>query len=130
MYSVNVLVIPIAGLTSTTNSSAYILGRDKESDKLFRARILSSQQQAGTATVPAIEDAISGVDGVTTVRIIENRSFIVDGDGEAFAGGFAYFVEKGSFFSVIAEFFGEAFAEGVAGFLLVCDVDELDHVDF
>jgi len=81
LNSVSSLVIAISGITSTTNSLAYVLGRDKESDIVFRARILTSQQQAGTATVPAIEDAVSGVDGVTTVRTIENRTFAVDGDG-------------------------------------------------
>jgi len=79
--SVTTIVTAITGVDSTTNVTAYVVGRDTESDEDFRERILVSQQTAGAGTVPAIFDAVANVAGVSSVQIIENRTFAVDGDG-------------------------------------------------
>jgi len=79
--SVTGIVTGASGLTSSTNPAAYIAGRLRESDELYRARILISQQTGGKATVEAITDDVSVVAGVTTVVVTENDQITVDGDG-------------------------------------------------
>jgi uncharacterized phage protein gp47/JayE len=79
--SVVTLISTIAGLDSTTNTSAYVVGRDTETDEEFRIRIITSQQISGRSTVPAIEDAVANVIGVSSTKVFENRTLITDGDG-------------------------------------------------
>jgi len=76
--SVDNIVVPISGVDTTYNLTAYALGSEVESDEDLRDRILVSQQTSGAATVPAIEDAIANLDSVESVSIEENRSFITD----------------------------------------------------
>lgn len=75
------LVSAVTGIDSTTNTVAYVVGRETETDEDFRARILVSQQISGTATVPAIEDAVANVAGVSSSKVFENRTLVTDGDG-------------------------------------------------
>jgi uncharacterized phage protein gp47/JayE len=79
--SVNTIVTSIAGLASTTNPSAYIIGRLRETDEEYRARILVSQQSSGKGTVEAIQDDVSNVAGVTTANVMENDQSVTDLDG-------------------------------------------------
>jgi uncharacterized phage protein gp47/JayE len=79
--SVNSIVSSTPGLASTTNPTAYVIGRLREEDEAYRARILSSQQSSGKGTVEAIRDDVSLVVGATTVIVIENDQITVDGDG-------------------------------------------------
>ncbi len=79
--SVTTIIVGAGGLDSTTNSSSYVRGRLEETDEELRARLLDSQQIAGSATVPSIEDSLRNVTGVTSARVFENRSFVTDGDG-------------------------------------------------
>lgn len=65
----------------TTNPTAYILGRDKESDQDYRTRLLTTRNLSGKATVEAIQDNTSVVAGVTTSKVIENILNVADGDG-------------------------------------------------
>ena len=74
--SVNTIVTPISGVTSTTNVVAYDTGRDRETDEELRTRILVSQQIGGVATVEAIRDSLSNVSGVTTATVTENETTI------------------------------------------------------
>ncbi len=79
--TVTVIVTAVSGWDSTTNPDAYIKGRDQETDEELRVRFLQSQQIAGSATVPAIEDSVRNLSGVLSTSVFENRSFVVDGDG-------------------------------------------------
>ncbi len=72
--AVTTIVTPVSGLTSTTNTLTYSVGRDRETDVELRARQLVSQQISGVATIEAIKDSIGDVSGVTTVTVTENES--------------------------------------------------------
>ena len=65
----------------TTNPIAYTQGRSKESDEDYRIRIISSQSASGKATVEAIQDDTSLVDGVTTAKVVENDTSVTDAAG-------------------------------------------------
>lgn len=65
----------------TTNPTAYTLGRVKESDEEYRERLLTTRSTAGKATVEAIQDDTSVVDGVTVSNVIENVLTITDPSG-------------------------------------------------
>lgn len=80
--SVTGIVTAVSGLTSTTNPDSYTIGRDRETDEELRARLLTSQQISGVATVEAIQDSLRNVLGVTTATVVENSS-ILFADGEA-----------------------------------------------
>ena len=69
---VNSLVIPVAD--STVNLQPYITGRAEETDEELRARILTSQQIGGKATLEAITDNLLAIDEVTRVLITENTT--------------------------------------------------------
>lgn len=79
--TVTTLLSTVANVTATSNPFDYVLGGPVETDKDYRSRILISQSAGGSATVPAIEDAVLSVTGVIGVTIVENRTFAVDGDG-------------------------------------------------
>jgi uncharacterized phage protein gp47/JayE len=79
--TVTVIVNALSGFNSTTNTDTYNVGRDRETDEELRARTKISQQASGGATVPALEDALNNTTGVTSARIIENRTLVTDGDG-------------------------------------------------
>jgi hypothetical protein len=84
----------VFGIDSTTNRLEYTLGTEVETDEAFRERLLVSQQISGAATVPAIEDSVSNLAGVTSVKIVENRTLDVDGAGRP-GKSFETFVEGG-----------------------------------
>jgi uncharacterized phage protein gp47/JayE len=65
----------------TTNPDDYSVGRDREEDEPYRLRILTTSGSSGKATVPAIQDDVSLVVGVTTALVIENDLNTVDVDG-------------------------------------------------
>ena len=89
---VNSLVIPV--VDSTVNLAPYTTGRAQEGDEEFRARLLTSQQIGGKATVEAITDTLLAIDEVTTARVIENNtSSTVDSIP---AHSFESFVEGGT----------------------------------
>lgn len=80
--SVTKVVSSIAGLTSTTNLSQLILGRDIETDAELRIRVQESTGSDCTGTIPSIEGAITGnVAGVTSALVTENTTAVTDGDG-------------------------------------------------
>lgn len=65
---------------SVTNPNTLTLGRDEESDEDLRQRMSEREQSTGTATKPAIESALSEVQGVTSVLLIENQDIVPDVD--------------------------------------------------
>lgn len=76
--TVNILVLSVFGVDSTTNRLEYTLGTEVETDEELRQRLLVSQQVSGAATVPAIEDSVSNLAGVDSVSIVENRTLLED----------------------------------------------------
>lgn len=80
--SVTTTITAVSGLTSTTNTTAYVVGRNRETDEELRARLLVSQQVSGVATVEAIQDSIANLSGVTTATVIENEKILFS-DGSA-----------------------------------------------
>jgi len=75
---------PISGWDSVENPDDGEVGREIESDPELRQRWQESLQVWGSGTVPAIRARLlQSVDGVTSVKIIENRSSEVDADGRA-----------------------------------------------
>lgn len=65
----------------TTNPTAYVSGRAKESDIDYRQRLLTTRSTSGKATVEAIQDDTSVVTGVITAKVIENVLNVPDGEG-------------------------------------------------
>jgi len=80
-------VVPVGAMTTTDagrelfNLVAGATGNDVESDVSLRARHATSVRSTGSATVEAIKARLlANVDGVTSVRIYENRTSLpVDG---------------------------------------------------
>lgn len=80
--SITSIETPIAGMNSVDNYLAGTAGRDTETDDELRLRRRRSLKVVGAASVPAIEARISQeVDGVLSVRVIENPSDDTDSDG-------------------------------------------------
>ena len=79
---------------TTTNSTAYITGRDKESDEVYRTRMLTTQGTGGKATVEAIQDDVTVTEGVTVAKVTENDTSVVDGEGRP-ANSFETVVQGG-----------------------------------
>lgn len=74
---------PVVGLTSTKNETAFLVGRDQETDAELRTRTEAGALSTSTGTVPTIEAALlTNVANVTLARVIENTSTSpVDADG-------------------------------------------------
>lgn len=75
------IVTPVAGLTTTKNAMAAIVGRDVETDAELRLRRMQELQKAGAGTVEAIRAKLLDVDGVTQAIVFENDSMMTDSDG-------------------------------------------------
>jgi len=80
---------------TTTNPLAYTTGRDRESDELYRARMLTSQGTGGKATVEAIQDDVTVTLGVTVAKVVENDTTATDGEGRP-AHSFETIVQGGT----------------------------------
>ncbi len=72
--SVTNIVVGIVGVQSTTNTEAYSLGRELETDEDYRTRIAVSQQSGGSATIESIRDGLRNVAGTTSVKVTENNT--------------------------------------------------------
>lgn len=73
---------PIDGWDSIYNLAAGATGRDIETDTELRARHASGVRTSGSATVEAIKSRmLADVDGVTSIKIYENRTNITSTDG-------------------------------------------------
>ncbi|MCS7220704.1 MAG: baseplate J/gp47 family protein [Anaerolineae bacterium] len=69
---ITVMVRPIAGIASVTNSEGTAQGRAAETDEELRARAKQAVGQAGRATPAAIRNALLGVPGVRSVELRED----------------------------------------------------------
>lgn len=79
--SITVIVNPDANVTSITNPAATEGGREKETDKEFRERFVSSVAGGGAATLPSLYSALLRTPGVRAATVIENFTNSVDADG-------------------------------------------------
>jgi len=70
-----------ANVLSVTNYDTFSVGRLKETDDELRFRQKLSPQTSRRSTTGAIFTALNNLEGVSLVRIFENRSQITDGDG-------------------------------------------------
>jgi uncharacterized phage protein gp47/JayE len=77
--TVTSIVTAVSGWTSTTNPNSYTQGRAEETDEELRARIKTSQQISGVATVEAIRDVLANLAGVTSASVIENDTALFSG---------------------------------------------------
>lgn len=80
--AVSTIETPVSGWDSVNNEDDGTTGRPIETDPELRLRRAASLQVTGSATVNAIRSRLlEQVQGVTTARIIENRTDTVDADG-------------------------------------------------
>lgn len=80
--AVNTIETPVSGWDTVNNEDDGTTGRPIETDPELRIRRAASLQVTGSATVNAIRSRLlEQVLGVTTARIIENRTDVVDADG-------------------------------------------------
>ena len=79
--SITTVVINSLNVDSVTNPFDFTVGRFEESDPELRARLELSGEQAGVATIPAMQAALTGVDGVSGVLIVDNKTDFTDSNG-------------------------------------------------
>jgi uncharacterized phage protein gp47/JayE len=79
--TLTVIVNPVAGLTSVTNSLDAAPGADLEADSVYRRRQESELRAAGKAALAAIRESLLQLDDVDSVTVFENTSDSTDGDG-------------------------------------------------
>ena len=65
---------PVAGLTSVSNTVAAVVGTNQESDEEARGRREASLSATGRSTVDSIYARLADLDGVTSVKVIENAT--------------------------------------------------------
>jgi uncharacterized phage protein gp47/JayE len=71
---VSIPVTTLDGLTSVTNSAAAIPGRLRDTDPQFRARHTAAVATSGEDDVASIYEAVSSVDGVSSVYVDEDTN--------------------------------------------------------
>lgn len=78
--SLNIINTPVFGWLSVINEEAADTGRDLESDQQLKARIYTTFDATGTATVPAVKARLRNVQGVRSVSVNENNTNVQQGD--------------------------------------------------
>jgi len=79
--TLTVIVTPVSGLTSVTNSADATLGSAEETDAELRARRNTQLQQSKKGTLEAIRTALLDISNVDAVAGYENTGSTVDGAG-------------------------------------------------
>lgn len=59
-------------VSSVTNPQPFVIGSDTEDDVSLRARLIDSYNRVGGSSPDTITDALLGVQGVTSVKVVEN----------------------------------------------------------
>lgn len=77
----SIIASPVSGVSSVNNDSAASLGRDTESDTLFRVRRNLSVSAPGNNQVDTTFGRIANIEAVKHVRIYENRTSVTDSNG-------------------------------------------------
>lgn len=67
--TVTIMLQPIIGISGCTNDAPFAGGTDQESDEDLRKRALYTIWVPGKATVPLMQEHITGVEGVREVRV-------------------------------------------------------------
>jgi uncharacterized phage protein gp47/JayE len=75
------MVSQISGVDSVTNANDATLGRDEESDGDLRLRRFRSVALASSALTDSIRAAVADIDGVTNIRVYENKTNATNADG-------------------------------------------------
>lgn len=89
------LVSSNVNVISVTNPSDFIKGRAVESDFELRIRMSNREQSTGTATLPAIEAALSEVTGVSGVLVVENNNLTYNNTSKILPKTYEVFVSGG-----------------------------------
>lgn len=76
--SLTVIETPISGVSSVTNATDAIVGRNTETDAEFRTRRMTRQQLSGTATLEGIRNALLEVEDVIQAAVYENTGSTYD----------------------------------------------------
>ena len=79
--SVTVIHTPVAGWVSINNLTSGLTGRDLETDPELRFRRVKSINFSGSGTIEAIKARVSNINGVTSVKILENAKEVADENG-------------------------------------------------
>lgn len=79
--TLSVIKTPVFGVGSTNNPDDAVVGRDRESDAELRGRMLRTSSNSN-GTLSGIFTALSEVDGVTFVNVIENNTNVVFANGQ------------------------------------------------
>ena len=72
--TVTKIVTVVAGWDTVTNPAAGIVGRDRESDAELRERMRSSVSINARGSLASIKSALSAIDGVLDVEVLENAT--------------------------------------------------------
>lgn len=75
------IVTPVLGWRSATNPTPATVGRNRETDEELRDRFRDSKFQRSVNTLDAIYSALSSVPGVVELKLYENDTSEVDGNG-------------------------------------------------
>ncbi len=68
----------VLGIVSLTNALPSVLGMDEESDSDFRIRRNLSTENPAFSTIGELQSGLSNLNGVTDVKIYENKTDILD----------------------------------------------------
>ncbi len=79
--TLTVIVTPVAGWNSITNTDDADEGRDRADDAELRLQRRVELAGAGSGTTAAIRAQVAKVDDVLEVQVFENTSMVPDGDG-------------------------------------------------
>ena len=79
--AINTIDNPVSGVVSVTNLQSGAIGRLKETDQQLRIRRLQSLAILSTSLVDSLYAKIGEVNGVTAVRVYENKEQTTDADG-------------------------------------------------
>ena len=83
VYSLNSINTPLSGWDFARNMANGIVGRDVESDTAARRRSADELITAAGGTLEAVINKLNDVEGVSYASGKENRTAVVDGDGQA-----------------------------------------------
>ncbi|AUR91509.1 baseplate protein J-like protein [Vibrio phage 1.161.O._10N.261.48.C5] len=79
--SITEIVINSLDIVSVSNPKDFTSGRFEETDPELRARLEDISDQAGVATIPAMQAALTNVSGVTNVLILDNKTDFTNANG-------------------------------------------------
>jgi len=79
--TITVIDTPVTGWDTVTNAADAIVGREVETDVELRSRRVRSVAFDAQAQIDAIYAAVSNIDGVTSVTVLENDTNVTDVNG-------------------------------------------------